>query len=92
MAWVFGVDEGNVRRSLPIFWAVILELIASLCMREAFAALPSATLASAPAADHASTGALTPFFRNETQSGLPNIIAAPYRAMNDNVPLAAYAS
>lgn len=92
LAWVFGVDEGNVRRSLPIFWAVILELIASLCMREAFAALPSATLASAPAADHASTGALTPFFRNETQSGLPNIIAAPYRAMNDNVPLAAYAS
>jgi hypothetical protein len=39
LAWVLGADEAKVRRSLPIFWAVILELIASLCMREAFASL-----------------------------------------------------
>ncbi len=39
LAWVLGGDEAKIRRSLPIFWAVILELIASLCMREAFATL-----------------------------------------------------
>ncbi len=106
LAWVLGVDEAKVRRSLPIFWAVILELIASLCMREAFAALrPNAganTLragpalrpgiqAEAPAAGYASAGARAAFFRNEAQLGHPGVIAWQYRAMNDNLPLA-YAS
>ncbi len=39
LAWVLGMDVAKVRRSLPIFWALILELMASLCMREAFATM-----------------------------------------------------
>ncbi len=107
LAWVFGVYEANIRRGLPIFWAVILELVASLCMREAFATLrPNAAAktlragtaprpglpASVPASGYASAGAQAPTFPSEAQLGHPNIIAWPYHATNDNVPLTAYAS
>ncbi len=108
LAWVLGVDEAKVRRSLPIFWAVMLELIASLCMREAFATLrPNAganTLRAGPAlrpgiqagvpaaAGYASAGAQAAFFRNQARPSQQDIVAWQYHAMNDNLPLAAYAS
>ena len=47
LAWVLNVDEAKVRRSLPIFWSLILELMASLCMREAFATLRTPQTAKA---------------------------------------------
>jgi hypothetical protein len=95
LAWVLGADEAKVRRSLPIFWAVILELIASLCMREAFASLRPAK---------AREEALQPVasFREPVFAETPYLgIAAPFNfckapfpqrgAMNDNMPMAAYA-
>lgn len=39
LAWAMSADENKIGRSLPIFWAVVLELIASLCMKDAFANL-----------------------------------------------------
>ncbi len=105
LAWVLSADEAKIRRSLPIFWAVILELIASLCMREAFATFrkpedssvssekqistiePAAAIRTHPASTagfvHAPVlGVLAPFtWEKMTQRA----------AINDNLPLAAYA-
>jgi hypothetical protein len=96
LAWVLGADEAKVRRSLPIFWAVILELIASLCMREAFAAMR-------PAGNRTR---MQPAYESETResvSAAPQAVStlAPFnfarisqpqsKAMNDNMPLAVYA-
>ncbi len=107
LGWVFGVDEAKVRRSLPIFWAVILELIASLCMREAFATLRPNAGASrlrtgpalrpsmqtgVPAAGYSSAGAQAAYFRDQVQPSHLDIMAWHYHAMNDNLPLAAHAS
>ncbi|MGO8951852.1 MAG: hypothetical protein ACLQF2_00685 [Rhodomicrobium sp.] len=104
LAWVLGADESKVRRSLPIFWAVILELIASLCMREAFATLrgtPQAARGSLaePAGEklegwvpaRAAIAPEVPAFG--IVSPLNSIrLQMPLRgAMNDNMPLAAYA-
>jgi hypothetical protein len=105
LAWVLGVDESKIRRSLPIFWAVILELIASLCMREAFATWRPV--------EQSEAGANMARVAHETNAGramagqnplaaLPAMrVVAPYNgepivvprraAMNDNMPLAAYA-
>ena len=104
LAWVLGADEAKVRRSLPIFWAIILELIASLCMREAFATLrarPQAARASlaepageklggrvpareAIAPEPPAFGLVSPL--NSIRIQMPQC-----GAMNDNMPLAAYA-
>ena len=104
LAWVLGADAAKVRRSLPIFWAVILELIASLCMREAFASLrPDAVQASHRSAKSREES-LQPIaaFREQVFAGAPLLgIAGPFNfqkmpdpqrgAMNDNMPMAAYA-
>jgi hypothetical protein len=95
LAWVLGADEAKIRRSLPIYWAVILELVASLCIREAFASLrpakafkagpqPMALYREPGLAEAPRLGILAPFnFQKDPfQQGAP---------MNDNVPLAAYA-
>jgi hypothetical protein len=103
LAWVLGVDEAKIRRSLPIFWAVILELVASLCMREAFATLRTPktgkarreialqrvpesgiTLPGVSAEEVPMLGALSPFNR-------AGAIRPVRGAMNDNMPIAAYA-
>ncbi len=104
LAWVLNADEAKVRRSLPIFWAVILELIASLCMREAFATLrgtplaPEASLAESASEKHEgwipahkAVAVEAPAF--SVVSPFNSIrIQMPHRgAMNDNMPLAAYA-
>ncbi len=103
LAWVLGADEAKIQRSLPIFWSIILELIASLCMREAFATFRQ------PESGHgalnafpASTGTRTATAKSEN----PDFVQAPLlgvltpfawervthgRATNDNMPLAAYA-
>jgi hypothetical protein len=36
LAWVIDGDPAKVGRAMPIFWAVVLELVASLCMKGAF--------------------------------------------------------
>ncbi|MFZ1108252.1 MAG: hypothetical protein WAN43_07900 [Rhodomicrobium sp.] len=99
LAWMLGTDESTVRRSLPIFWALILELIASLCMREAFATLRSpAALGRSPEpalerprprAEDRVAGAPVPalaHFAAFDRSALPK-----GAAMNDNMPVAIYA-
>jgi hypothetical protein len=108
LAWVIGVDEAKIRRSLPIFWAVILELIASLCMREAFATLRAprearaglqAALSTAGESKSATANAWMPEF-GAVQMPTLSVLAPLNReavllqrrdAMNDNMPLAAYA-
>jgi hypothetical protein len=104
LAWVLGADEDKVRRSLPIFWAVILELIASLCMREAFASFrPDGVQASVQPAQTREEG-LKPSmaYREPVFAEAPLLgIVAPFNfqrvpfpqrgGMNDNMPLAAYA-
>jgi hypothetical protein len=111
LAWVLGVDEAKVRRSLPIFWSLILELMASLCMREAFATLRTPqsareTLESfEPAAfEPAASDKRRPLsraVREPAAAGAPafgrlapvNSMRGqtPRGALNDNMPLAAYA-
>lgn len=102
LAWVLGADETKVRRSLPIFWAVILELVASLCMREAFGTMrkPQAGKANAEAA--ATAG---PEFEASQKAIVPKVPAfgmlTPFNSirirmpqagpLNDNSPLAAIA-
>ncbi len=104
LAWVLGADEAKIRRSLPIFWAVILELIASLCMREAFATIRSPAAAIARNA----SGAAAEAAKNEkaflpeiklqgaTLGGRELFSRKPLpqfkpQALNDNLPFAAYA-
>ncbi len=105
LAWVLSADEAKVRRSLPIFWAVILELIASLCMREAFATLRTPEPARASAHEDRTgwekTEASPKFHQVPVSAEVPVMgILAPFSferiqmprgAMNDNIPLAAYA-
>jgi hypothetical protein len=86
LAWVLGADEAKVRRSLPIYWAVILELIASLCMREAFASLRPVKVREErlqPSTSYREPGLAPVNFQKDPfqQRG----------AMNDNMPIAAYA-
>ncbi len=45
-----------------------------------------------PAAGYASAGAQAAFFRNQARPSQQDIVAWQYHAMNDNLPLAAYAS
>jgi hypothetical protein len=106
LAWVLGVSEEKVRRSLPIFWAVILELMASLCMREAFATLRTNGSAekdgkseSAPAVQPGALR-LAPVYLPEIGQSQHFGLFAPVpwgkaallqNATNDNMPLAAYA-
>ncbi len=101
LAWVFSVDEAKIRRGLPVFWAVILELIASLCMREAFATLrpnagantPRADMQSeVPVAGRARAAVQTILFGSQAQPSRQDLAARQHRAMNDNLPIAAYAS
>ncbi len=100
LAWVLGAEEAQIRRSLPIFWAVILELIASLCMREAFATLrqPNGGIAVRPAGFEARPGGQAAETGGFIQAPLLGFLAplawekvTHVRAMNDNLPLAAYA-
>ncbi len=99
LAWILGADESTVRRSLPIFWAVILELIASLCMREAFATLrsPAAPLTLTAAALTPQQSSLPVRAAGATVPALTNVAtfdrgSLPRKAaMNDNMPIAAYA-
>jgi hypothetical protein len=104
LAWVLNADEAKVRRSLPIFWSLILELIASLCMREAFATMrtpPQPAKASPrPLVSGRRLGLPLPG-REMTVAGFPGFGAlapvnsmrgqTPRGALNDNMPLAAYA-
>jgi hypothetical protein len=99
LAWILGADEQTVRRGLPIFWAVILELIASLCMREAFATLrapsPSAPARAAlPQPQQTSlplrvVGAPAPVLTNVAT--FDRGVQPKKAAMNDNMPIAVYA-
>jgi hypothetical protein len=105
LAWVLSADEEKVRRSLPIFWAVILELIASLCMREAFASFrPDRAQAGLQPAKSRGEDRVKPAasYREPAFAEAPLLgIVAPFNfqrepfpqrgAMNDNMPLAAYA-
>jgi hypothetical protein len=109
LAWVLSGDEAKVRRGLPIFWAVILELIASLCMREAFAtlrlsnaekmdpqtefaALPGMTASSGSNRGSKSGPALQGALLGNVMLFSRQVMAQPQGgAMNDNMPLAAYA-
>ncbi len=103
LAWVLSADEAKVRRSLPIFWAVILELIASLCMREAFATLRTPRTARASLAEPTREKREAPRSAREAIAAEVPVfgIVAPFNsvriqmpqrgAMNDNLPLAAYA-
>jgi hypothetical protein len=104
LAWVLGVDEAKVRRSLPVFWSLILELMASLCMREAFATLrtppfPGKT-SPVPAMPEGRRGhALRA--RDTAMPGVPAFgMLTPVNSMrgqtprgmlNDNMPIAAFA-
>jgi hypothetical protein len=103
LAWVLGTDEATVRRSLPVFWALILELIASLCMREAFATLRGpkeahAGLREAPAGEWLGASDEA---REAVRTKLPatrvlvpfssQAVQIPRAAMNDNIPFAVYA-
>jgi hypothetical protein len=104
LAWVLGVDEAKIRRSLPIFWSLILELMASLCMREAFATLRTPPLpgkaSPRPVAAEGRRG-LSLRGRELGLAGAPafGMLApmntmrgqTPRGALNDNMPLAAYA-
>lgn len=49
LAWVLNGDPAKVGRAMPIFWAVVLELIASLCMKGAFHDLGTRPAVLAPA-------------------------------------------
>lgn len=103
LAWVLNVDEAKVRRSLPIFWSLILELMASLCMREAFATLRTPRTATARPRTAASEGrfSLPLGSRKSPVASVPafGLLApgnsmrgqTPRGALNDNMPLAAYA-
>jgi hypothetical protein len=104
LAWVLGVDEAKVRRSLPIFWSLVLELMASLCMREAFATLrtsPQTTKASPRPAVAEGRRSLSLRGREAALAGAPAFGSlapansmrgqTPRGALNDNMPLAAYA-
>ncbi len=103
LAWVLNADEAKVRRSLPIFWSLILELIASLCMREAFATLrtPQTTKASPRPAISGGRLGLPVADREVAARGVPafGLLApvnsmrdqTPRGALNDNMPHAAYA-
>jgi hypothetical protein len=103
IAWVLGVDEAKVRRALPIFWSLILELMASLCMREAFATLRTPEAEKAvprPVVAEARRG----LSLRGREAALPTAPAfgtlapanamrgqTPRGALNGNMPLAAYA-
>ncbi len=104
LAWVLGADEAKVRRSLPIFWAVILELIASLCMREAFASIRTPGAAKANPHMHLMSSETAKGFAQARQPAsaavpLMGVLASfpfensqmPNGAMNDNMPYAVYA-
>ncbi len=103
LAWVLNADESKVRRSLPIFWSLILELIASLCMREAFATLrtPKTAKASPRPASSGGRRGLPLGGREPAVAGVPafGMLApvhsmrgqTPRGALNDNMPIAAYA-
>ncbi len=104
LAWVLSADEAKIRRSLPIFWAVILELIASLCMREAFATLraPQGARAAASRLKAANDGFMASardFEPSSAEVPVMGVVAPlslertqmPDGAMNDNFPFAAYA-
>lgn len=97
LAWVLGGDEAKVARSLPIFWAVVLELMASLCMKNAFSSLrPSKTAARFPLASNsrAETAPGASLFRSMhgrvtrlfPQSGFEAVPSAGYKPFNDNFP------
>ncbi len=104
LAWVLSGDEAKIRRGLPIFWAVILELIASLCMREAFASMRpdggrKANLPVKASEDELKTA---PQLRHPApaQGRFSGMLAeighrketfSQRGAMNDNMPMAAYA-
>jgi hypothetical protein len=103
LAWVLNADEAKVRRSLPIFWSLILELIASLCMREAFATMRTPQTAkesprpavsgarrSAPVAGRGAIAAGVPPFGMLTPVHSMRG-QTPRGALNDNMPVAAYA-
>jgi hypothetical protein len=104
LAWVLGADEAKIRRSLPVFWAVILELLASLCMREAFAsAKPRPAQRATHPMQHVAEGfkMATPFRGPVAVESPPLGIVTPANfemssfplrgAMNDNMPIAVYA-
>jgi len=103
LAWVLSADEAKVRRSLPIFWAVILELIASLCMREAFATLRTPKAARTSSVESTGEKLEMPLrARGAIAAEVPVFgIVAPFNsvriqmpqrgALNDNMPMAAYA-
>jgi hypothetical protein len=105
LGWVLGVDEAKIRRSLPIFWAVILELIASLCMREAFATVraprdersgtaedaASNSKAAAPSQPAGTVIAEVPHLSVLASFNREAVTLPRHGAMNDNMPLAAYA-
>lgn len=111
LAWVLGMDVAKVRRSLPIFWALILELMASLCMREAFATMHTSQSSKRTLEDF-EPGPFEPAIpgrrrplplggRGPAIAGAPafGMLApvnsmrgqTPRGALNDNMPLAAYA-
>jgi hypothetical protein len=103
LAWVLGVDEAKVRRSLPIFWSLILELMASLCMREAFATLRTPPIAKPGFGPSVSDrrlplplGGREPAIAGAPAFGMMAPVNSmrgqtPRGALNDNMPLAAYA-
>jgi len=106
LAWALSADADKIGRSLPIFWAVVLELIASLCMKDAFANLKRPAAARKDEKLQAANDGFTPS-ENLPRSGFtimtkpvnakgdyfgihPIIQGAPF-AYNDNMPAVAYA-
>jgi hypothetical protein len=103
IAWVLGVEEAKVRRALPIFWSLILELMASLCMREAFATLRMSEAEKAAPRPVATEPRHGLALRNR-EASMPAAPAfgtlapvhsmrgqTPRGALNGHMPLAAYA-
>ncbi len=93
LAWVLGGDEAKVGRSLPIFWAVVLELMASLCMKNAFSSLrPSKTTTRYPATNKGNdvTSPLqnvqNQFASLFPQAGYQAMQLKSFKAFNDNRP------
>jgi hypothetical protein len=93
LAWVLGGDEAKVGRSLPIFWAVVLELMASLCMKNAFSSLrPSKTTTRYPATNKGNdvTSPLqnvqNQFASLFPQAGYQAMQLKSFKAFNDNMP------
>jgi hypothetical protein len=103
LAWILGVDEAKVRRSLPIFWSLILELMASLCMREAFASMrtpksardnfdPALVDRRLPLPLRGQEPAIAGAMAFGMMTPVNSMRSQTLRgAMNDNTPIAAYA-